>query len=62
MILFKGIRRPKPAEIPQGIVVEMAPQSWANEEIIRIWLNKVWGKKGARRLLVWDAYAAHKTP
>ena len=61
LVLFKGVRKPNPSEIPQGVVVEMSPQSWATEEIIQKWLNLVWGRSSQRRLLVWDAYAAHKT-
>jgi hypothetical protein len=61
LVILKGVRPPK--EVPTGIVLRMAPQSWANEEIITFWLKNVWGKNNQkRRLLVWDAFKAHITP
>ena len=61
VVILKGVRLPR--EIPSGIVVEMAPKSWATEQIILTWLNKVWKKNSQhRRLLVWDAYRPHITP
>lgn len=61
MVILKGVRRPK--VIPPGIIVEMAPKSWATEDIIITWLQKVWQRNQQnRRLLVWDAYRPHITP
>ena len=61
MVLFQGVRPPK--IIPPGIIVEMAPKSWANETIICTWLQRVWRKNSSqRRLLVWDAFNGHITP
>ena len=34
MVVLKGVRRPRDIDIPAGIVVVMAPKSWANEEIM----------------------------
>ena len=34
MVILKGVRRPHDIYIPAGIVVVMAPKSWANEEIM----------------------------
>ena len=49
--------------MPPGVIVKMAPQSWANEEICSEWLRLVWRKRAeeGRRLLVWDSFGGHKT-
>ena len=62
MVILKGVRRPHDIDIPAGIVVVMAPKSWANEEIKLKWLRLVWRRDNQqRRLLVWDAFRAHTT-
>lgn len=60
MVLLKGVRLPK--EIPTGIIVQMTPKSWANEDIIETWLRRVWRRNTQeKRLLVWDAFRGHTT-
>ena len=62
LVILKGVRRPRDVDIPAGIVVVMAPKSWANEEIMLKWLRLVWRRDNQqRRLLVWDAFRAHTT-
>jgi hypothetical protein len=63
MVLFKGVRPPKPEDIPAGLAVKMTPQAWANAEIVKHWLQVVWKRNNlTKRLLVWDAFAGHITP
>jgi hypothetical protein len=61
MVLLKGVRPPK--NVPSGILIEMTPKSWANEEVMERWLSRVWRKNNeGRHLLVWDSFSAHITP
>ena len=59
--------RPLPKkDIPSGIVVYMCgsgKKSWADEESIKFWLQKLWGQNNTqRRFLVWDSFRGHLTP
>ena len=58
LVILKGDRRPRDVDIPVSIVVVMAPESWANEEIMLKWLRR---DNQQRRLLVWDVFRALTT-
>lgn len=59
LVLWKGVRPLK--DVPLGIYVQMTPAAWANEAVIEQWLKLVWRRQSTRRLLVWDAFSAHRT-
>ena len=64
LFCLPGKRPPKDNEIPRGIVIHICGgrKSWANEEITKIWLARIWGRNNqSRRLLTWDTFAGHKT-
>ena len=65
LVHLSGVRPLPKKDIPSGIIVYMCGsgrKSWANEETILFWLQKLWGKNNVRRrLLVWDAFRAHLT-
>ena len=62
VILFKGVRPPKPDDISPGIWVRMTKNTCSNEEITKFWLRNVWWPcAGDKRLLVWDAFTRHLT-
>ncbi|KAL5006371.1 hypothetical protein ScPMuIL_015177 [Solemya velum] len=40
----------------------MTPAAWSNESVIEHWLKVIWRRNSSnRRLLIWDAFSAHKT-
>ena len=48
LVHLPGVRPPNKDDIPRGLVVYMCgsgQKSWANEESIKFWLNKLWGRK-----------------
>lgn len=61
-----GVRRLPKTDIPSWIIVYMCgtgQKSWANEQSILFWLNKIWGRNNQqRRMIVWDAFREHVTP
>lgn len=60
LVLLKGVRPPK--NIPLGVYVLMTPAAWSNESVIEHWLKVIWRRNSSnRRLLIWDAFSAHKT-
>ena len=61
VVVLKGKREPPATDIPRGVMVRMSGNGWVNEEIIKWWLVQVWRREDARKLLVWDAFRAHRT-
>ncbi|MES9880141.1 MAG: hypothetical protein ABW185_04590 [Sedimenticola sp.] len=66
LVHLPGVRPLPKEDIPSGVVVYMCgsgKKSWANEQSIIFWLNKLFGgkHKRRRRLLVWDAFRGHLT-
>ncbi len=64
MVIFKGKRLPH--NLPLGIIVQMQEKGWMDEQIMRLWIKKVWTRRPgglARRksLLVMDSFEGHKT-
>ena len=65
LVHLPGLRPPAKLDVPSGIVIYMCgagQKSWANEESIKFWLQKLYGVNNQnRRMLVWDAFRAHIT-
>jgi len=65
LVHLPGVRPPNKDDIPRGLVVYMCGsghKSWINEESIKFWLNKLWGRNNQRRhLLDWGAFRGHIT-
>jgi hypothetical protein len=73
MIIFKNLKNPRPAkgetcEIwPNDVFVTASKGGSASEELMKLWIQKVWAKRGffsnatGRTLLVMDAHRAHTT-
>ena len=64
MVIFKGKRLPH--NLPPGIIVQMQEKGWMDEQIMWLWIEKVWTRRPgglARRksLLVMDSFEGHKT-
>ncbi len=65
MLIFKRKTMPKD-KLPSGVYVHVHPKGWMDENGMRLWLEKVWGRRpGALlkkpALMVWDAFRAHTT-
>ena len=65
LVIFKRKTMPKIGN-KHGIVVAMQEKGWMDENIMKIWIEKIWrsriGGLGRRRsLLVLDSFEAHKT-
>lgn len=65
LVIFKRKTMPKIAN-KHGVVVAVQQKGWMDENIMKIWIEKVWrsriGGLGRRRsLLVLDSFEAHKT-
>ena len=59
-IVFKGVRRDKEADKVSGVVINMSPNGWMNEDLTLKWIYQVWGQFSFEtRLLVWDAFRCH---
>jgi hypothetical protein len=62
-VVFKGKRLPK--NLPNGIFVYMNEKGWMNEELTKIWIDRVWGNRpnsfDQKSLLVMDSFEGHKT-
>jgi hypothetical protein len=65
LVHLPGSRELPKKDIPSGIIVYMCgtgKKSWADETSIKFWLSRLYGRNNSRRrLLVWDAFLAHKT-
>ena len=64
LVILKGKRPPPPKDIPSGIRVTMSSNGWMNEEGCCYWVKQIWAKATVvegRKLLVWDAFRAHRT-
>ena len=61
VVILKGKREPPACDIPRGVLVRMSPNGWVNEDIIKWWVVQVWRRSADRKLLVWDAFRAHRT-
>lgn len=65
LVIFKRKTMPKIGN-KHGVVVAMQQKGWMDENIMKIWIEKVWRSRirglGRRRsLLVLDSFEAHKT-
>lgn len=61
-VILKGVRPPKASDIPKDVKVFMTSNGWMNESAAESWIKTVWRKAyTGRKLLVWDAFRAHKT-
>ena len=59
-VVFKGVRQDARLLRFNGVVVAYSRNGWMNEELTKIWIEKIWGRLAFhRRLLVWDAYKCH---
>jgi len=62
-VVFKGKRLPK--NLPNGIFVYMNEKGWMNEELTKIWIDRVWNNRpnsfNQKSLLVMDSFEGHKT-
>ena len=61
LVVLKGKREPAASDIPRGVLVRMSTNGWVNEDIIKWWVVQVWRRSEDRKLLVWDAFRAHRT-
>ena len=59
MVILKCVRRPHDIDIPAGIVVVMAPKSWANEEIIVATTGLATGQPAAKATCLGCLPGAH---
>ncbi|ELT90523.1 hypothetical protein CAPTEDRAFT_150149 [Capitella teleta] len=63
-VLLPGKRSPPSGTVPAGLLIHMCGdgKSVSNDNITRIWLTRVWGRRNdRRRLLVWDTFRGHCT-
>ena len=63
MVIFKRKTMPK-ERMPPGVLVNVHPKGWMDEQLTRLWLDEVWMKRpGAllkpKSLLVWDMFRSH---
>ena len=61
VVILKGKREPPASDVPRGVLVKMSNNGWVNEDIIKWWVVQVWRRSADRKLLVWDAFRAHRT-
>lgn len=66
VIIFRRKTLPKNANFPSGVTVRAHQKGWMDETGTKDWLNNIWNKRpGALlrkpSLLVWDAFAAHRS-
>lgn len=66
MVIFKKKNIPK-EKFPSNIIVQCNSKGWINEEVMKIWLEKVWKKRNkesffnSKSLLIMDSCKAHTT-
>ena len=61
-IVFKGKKIPKELRDFKDAVIAVSDNGWMNETTTLDWLKRCWGTFSfGRRLLVWDAFRAHRT-
>ena len=63
MVIFKRKTMPK-IVFPKGVIVHCHTKGWMDENVIKIWIEKVWARRegGLFRkpgFLVWDSFSAH---
>lgn len=58
---WKEKRDPPASHVPQGVLVKMSDNGWVNENIIKWWVLQAWRWEDTRKMLVWDAFWAHRT-
>ena len=64
-VVLKGVRPPASKDVPTGVKVCMTGNGWMNELASKTWIQKIWRcstPDNHRKLLVWDAFRAHKCP
>ena len=53
-------------QFPKGVIVNVHPNGWFDDNITKDWLKRVWGRRpGARKdrsMLVLDAFRCHRSP
>ena len=64
-VVFKRKTMPK-LQFPKGVIVNVHPNGWFDDDITKDWLKRVWGRRpGAgkdRSMLVLDAFRCHRSP
>lgn len=61
VVILKGKRDPPASDVPPGVLVRMSDNGWVNEGIVKWWVMQVWRREDTRKMLVWDAFRAHRT-
>ena len=64
-VIFKRKTIPK-EKFPKGIIVEANEKRWMNQEMLKIWIDKIWNKRKSsffkpKSLLVSDSAPSHRT-
>ena len=65
-IIFKRKNIPE-GDFPKGVIIEANEKGWMNQDMFKVWLNKVWNNRKSaffskpKSLLIFDAAPSHRT-